>query len=284
MATTSKKQLGNSSGKQTQERLTLGLYQAIENKDLEEVERILATGLSPNVSPPDAYFGSPLHMACCQWGGVSLDIVKALVAAGADVDLQDYGNGETPLHYAVDVDCEDGWQIVRYLVQIGAKADICNRDGLIPAELAENLGHEDAVIAMLDAGMPVETQGSCGTLFWYFAYDSYSLVVELANRGADMEAPDKWFGHTPLARACEALGEGEVGEIEVDNPSWQIFRFLLDRGVDRTCKKFGRFCPPRLGDLIEMYKAQKLSSELFDEIADPGRCSKKPDFYSPSKK
>jgi ankyrin repeat protein len=259
------------------------LFDAVERLDLAEVERLLAAGVSPNERWPEKYRGTALHTACCGNCEASLAIVKALLAAGADIDAIERHNRETPLHFAVDADGSDDWRIVRHLLRSKAKVNLCNRDGLIPAELASCLEHSSsAVIAMLDEGMPVETRGAAGTLLWYCSYDSYSLVVELANRGADIEAREWLFGETPLLRACEALEDMDAVDEQAD--AWKIFCFLLDRGADRECvDNFGNR-PSNFDMLVGMYDAQKQKAEMFADIADPLRKSSRPDFYSPPKK
>jgi ankyrin repeat protein len=278
--TGSKKKTAPRAARKANGRIAKGsLFEAVERLDLAEVERLLAAGVSPDELWPEKYRGTALHTACCGNCEASLAIVKALLAAGADIDAIEWDNRETPLHFAVDADGGDGWLIVRHLVRSGAKVDLCNRDGLIPAELADTLGHPDAVVAMLEEGMPVETLGAAGSLLWYCSYDSYSLVVELAKRGADIESASSFDGQTPLFRACEALSL--MDSFDEQEPAWEIVCFLLDKGADRHCvDKFGRR-PPNIDMLVDMYEAQKLKGEMLAGIADPKRKSTRPDFYSP---
>ena len=173
--TISKKNAPRAAGKANARIAKGSLFDAVERLDLAEVERLLAAGVSPNERWPEKYRGTALHTACCGNCEASLAIVKALLAAGADIDAIERHNHETPLHFAVDADGSDDWRIVRHLLRSKAKVNLCDRDGLNPAELASCLEHSaSAVIAMLDEGMPVETRSSVGTLLWYCSYDSYA--------------------------------------------------------------------------------------------------------------
>ena len=278
--TISKKNARRAAGKANARIAKGSLFDAVERLDLAEVERLLAAGVSPNERWPEKYRGTALHTACCGNCEASLAIVKALLAAGADIDAIERDNRETPLHFAVDADGSDDWRIVRHLLRSKAKVNLCNRDGLTPAELASCLEHSSsAVIAMLDEGMPVETRGTVGTLLWYCSYDSYDLVVELANRGADIESGDTFDGQTPLSRACEALSSKD--SFDEQEPAWKIVCFLLDRGADRHCvDKYGNR-PPNFDMLIDRYQSKKQMAEMLAGIPDPKKKSNRPDFYSP---
>jgi ankyrin repeat protein len=63
----------------------------------------------------------------------NLDLVTALVEAGADIERCD-GDGMAALHYAAQ--CGHA-ELVAYLLEIGARVDVCDKQGLKPEQLTE---------------------------------------------------------------------------------------------------------------------------------------------------
>lgn len=70
--------------------------------------------------------GGALHAAA---GGARLELVRLLLAAGADVDRRDPDTGRTPLHAAVTGGAEDSLEIVRVLLDAGADVNATTNDG-----------------------------------------------------------------------------------------------------------------------------------------------------------
>lgn len=134
--------------------------------DFLRVRDLLARGAHPDVRDEDQR--TPLHQAVL---GNSVGLVGLLLEAGADVDAKD-AQGMTPLHFAAqeyapeiarilvgkgaDLDArdEDGnsvlWravasargrdEIVRFLLEQGARDDLPNFEGVTPRDLAMRLG------------------------------------------------------------------------------------------------------------------------------------------------
>jgi ankyrin repeat protein len=134
--------------------------------DFVRVRDLLARGANPDVRDDDQR--TPLHQAVL---GNSVGLVGLLLEAGASIDAKD-SHGYTPLHFAVeehareivrilvgkgaDVNArdEDGssvlWRavaaargrddIVRFLLENGARSDLANHAGVTPQELASRLG------------------------------------------------------------------------------------------------------------------------------------------------
>jgi ankyrin repeat protein len=68
-----------------------------------------------------------LHFAA---GGARLELVRLLLAAGADVNRRDPATGRTPLHAAVAADhAGDAPEIVRVLLAAGADVNATTHDG-----------------------------------------------------------------------------------------------------------------------------------------------------------
>ena len=89
----------------------------------------------------------PLHSAVAhRQPQVALEISRALIAAGADVNVAQHG-GWTPLHAAA---LHGNLPLVRLLLDAGAKAGAKNDTGQTPAGLAKTKNHKE-VIALLDS-------------------------------------------------------------------------------------------------------------------------------------
>lgn len=94
----------------------------------------------------------PLSFAVC-YG--HLDCVKALLAAGADVNSRDKKEG-TPLLYAV-MQQEQQIDIVNELLSAGADVNARDVPGYTPLGIAADYGHEDIAILLLDQGAKPES-------------------------------------------------------------------------------------------------------------------------------
>lgn len=118
---------GRLSAHATPEVRQFSLVLAALNGKAAGVAWILARGASPNQPSADLYaHGTPLHHAVCSG---SLDTVKALVKAGADLNRRDSAWDATPLdwaeHYEQDVEAERKArysEIVAYLRDAAAVA------------------------------------------------------------------------------------------------------------------------------------------------------------------
>lgn len=134
--------------------------------DFARVRDLLARGADPNVRDDDQR--TPLHQAVL---GNSAGLVGLLIESGADVNAKD-DQGFTPLHFAAqeyapviasvlvgkgaDIEARDAdgasvlWravaaargreEIVRLLLEQGARDDVPNFAGVTPRELAAELG------------------------------------------------------------------------------------------------------------------------------------------------
>ncbi|WP_344470455.1 ankyrin repeat domain-containing protein [Nonomuraea monospora] len=128
----------------------------------EEVARLLAAGAPAGL--PQALYQAAVHG--------DADIVRALLAIGADPDLESGGDGEG-----------------------------------LPLCAAACWGHLDAVNALLDGGADPDVRedaaGSAMTaLHWAAAGDHLAVARALLGRGADPSLPDG-AGNTALSRAAE---------------------------------------------------------------------------------
>ena len=100
-----------------QEQLARDLWEAVDNRDVSKVRSVLGQGANPN---HQLYWSEewsanyripPVHTAC--WRGY-LEITRALVSGGADIEKGDRVSGSTAFHWA----CAGGhMETVVYLVQ-----------------------------------------------------------------------------------------------------------------------------------------------------------------------
>lgn len=93
---------------------------------------IRADGASPNTH--DAKYVYPLHKAAAEG---EMDIVRALVERGADVNVRTRDTEDTPLHLAIQ---QGRRGVAEYLVNKGARIDIAGKDGKTCAQLAKEQG------------------------------------------------------------------------------------------------------------------------------------------------
>jgi len=120
------------------------LVHAVWRQDLAEVQRLLQAGAHPN-RPGRAWSSA---IACAGENDRTGDMVRCLVLAGADINIQDE-QGQTPLHWAVDVAVDGAiqtgrdkidWRVVGVLLDLGANLKIPDQCGRTAEDLVANYG------------------------------------------------------------------------------------------------------------------------------------------------
>ncbi len=196
--------------------LAAQMHAAVESLDVAKVQSLLASGVDPDVWDIKEDYDRPLQAVARMNGVDALSIAKALIVAGAEIDYQgDYDC--TALARAIEANgpSRDGWAMARYLISAGANPSLYDKDGLCPAEFANSNGNNDAVFALLEAGMDANVRGISGSLIWYCAWDEPDVIRALLARGADPDGGATGVncaGQTPLQRAAESLAEGGMDE------------------------------------------------------------------------
>jgi ankyrin repeat protein len=171
---------------------------------------------------------TPLHLACQTVGRFplsrrpsSLDIIRALVSAGANVNATAVNHpraskpttsGTTPLHYACQGN--DSLNIAQILLTHGANLNaVEDTDGATPLHYCIFHGEFDCALYLIRSGADVNSRLSDGCTPLHLAMQrasgseagspSYALVESLLERGADALAANRNSeGLTPL---CFAL-------------------------------------------------------------------------------
>ena len=135
-----------------------------------------------DINVHDNYYRYPIHFAASTG---SLDLLKALLDKGADMDQRDGNNGYTPLHWAVIYGHN---LVVEHLLEKGARTDIDSNDGKTPLELAYEKKNVD-IIRKLEATAKPQDQNAAADAF-------------AGNTGEDAE---KWL----------RMGTGKVAHVGV---------------------------------------------------------------------
>ena len=119
---------------------------ACVNSNPDMVERLLAAGADANLAPT----GEPPLMSCARTGQVGA--VRALRAAGADIDAADGWRGQTPLMWAA---AENHVAVLNVLLEGGADIDAFSTGQFTALMFAVRQDARDAVRLLIDAGADV---------------------------------------------------------------------------------------------------------------------------------
>ncbi|XP_013406236.1 tankyrase-1 [Lingula anatina] len=124
---------------------TMDLIDAVGRGDTDKVKQLLSDGRY-DVNSQDPEFGrAPLHIAVLT---SNADMVKLLLDSGAKVNPENAW-GSTPLHEAALHGHED---VVKLLLEHGADPNITDKYGWAPLHGAAYGGHEDTVKLLLEHG------------------------------------------------------------------------------------------------------------------------------------
>ena len=118
------------------------------------VELLLSLRASVNEISRNASELRPLHSAVAhRQPQVALEISRALIAAGADVNAAQHG-GWTPLHAAA---LHGNLPLVRLLLDAGANPGAKNDTGQTPASLAKTKKHSEVIALLAQRGGATKT-------------------------------------------------------------------------------------------------------------------------------
>ena len=225
------------------------LHLAIDNSDVAMVRLLLQSKADPGATDPT---GETALIRAAKIG--NLEVVAALLDAGAAVDTPDSGFQQTPLMAAA----RGGYApVVKLLIEHGAKVNAQTRTGptpkfatpanskasrgagiqrggwpdrgirepipgaKTPLLYAAREGHVEVARLLLDAGANIEQADADGVtpLLAAVINEHAELAALLIDRGANVNASD-WYGQTPLFCAVD------VRDLDVSGAS-------RDNGIDR---------------------------------------------------
>ena len=200
---------------------------AVSQNDSNALQKLLDSGLDPNLTGVENYQASLLSMACRK---NSIDMVKLLLANGADVNIK--GRGDyTSLMWAAE--SAKTTEIMELLITEGADIHSIAQDGVnalikaIFGVLSDN-GSLDAVKLLIEKGMDVnyaiDDEGAPGynALMFAVRWGKIEVIKYLISVDADVNAI-AGSGDTPLSIAVEEEHEDIIKLLkEAGAKEWDI--------------------------------------------------------------
>jgi ankyrin repeat protein len=181
------------------------LVSAVANNNLQQVLEALRHGA--DVNEPLNFGESPILTFSI--GGGDVEIVKTLLAAGADVNRTTRCS-DTALCCAI---AKRYPEIVKVLLEAGADINIVTADDLTPLSLASRMGNVEIVKMLIGAGADVNATDKDGktALLEASCRGKTEIVKMLIEAGADANAKDNNgqiafdVAHSPLIENCSSL-------------------------------------------------------------------------------
>ncbi len=210
-------------------------YEFWKRADSEQVKRCLAAGA--NVNARNEYGHTPLHAA------QTAEIAKMLLAAGANIharttDITDQRNNRTPLHIASEMGRVD---VVKVLLAAGADVRAQNKGGDTPLHFAAARGRVEAVKALLAGGSDVDIRSKLGftPLHEAASWSQVGVVKVLLAAGADVNASysGRVGADTPMCGVFRRLAESLDRSSAVQN-YFETYTLLRNNGASArpNCK------------------------------------------------
>lgn len=228
-------------GKSTTPLLNRQLFIAIDNGDLEKVKLLVEQGANVNCALPDIIDGrkynndhSPLNRAVNR---NHIDIVKFLIAKGADVNARYKTNDLMPLHYAQNAD------IAQVLIDNGAIIDPATRSGQTPLFQAALHRRYDVVRLLLANRADIYANCHHGQTPFHIAcgYCNKEIVVLFLKLGYKVNTYNvDGKSYTPLHKAAMRGGYKSIGlptpNFVLNEEDKEIIELLLANGIDKHIK------------------------------------------------
>ncbi|HXB05617.1 MAG TPA: ankyrin repeat domain-containing protein [Puia sp.] len=195
------------------------LINAVDSKDYKRTENLLKAGANANLL--DSLSRFPLWIAV--WNDDPA-MVRLLSLNGADVNHPFKNKDEVSLT-CIDVACQNGsTEIVKILVDHGAKVNAKGYVGHSPLRIASRNGHLDIVKFLISKGADIDSEGDdrATPLESAAGKGHLDIVMVLIAAGAKVNHQDK-DGDTALHEAARG------GFLEVA-------QYLLSKGADTSLK------------------------------------------------
>jgi ankyrin repeat protein len=214
--------------------LNIRLFDAIQTKDVNEVQKWLAAGADPNCRSADGYTplgfavelrASPIVEALLKAGAdperemvtdplfealKACDIATArlLIAAGADINRKSENN-HTPLMMAA---CQCSAEIVQELINLGANPHAQDDDGRTALTFARRENRKDVIMLLEQLGVDDPTdmekhpeEKLLEELMQAVSNCDLQQVRELIERGAPLNRTPRNSPHTPLTASTTCV-------------------------------------------------------------------------------
>ncbi len=190
------------------------LFEAVKADNVVAIQAAITTGAEVNALDNDGL--APLHWAAMHGHKAA---VKALLAAGADVNAKDVYLRKTPLYDAAG---RGHLPVVQYLLAAGAEVNAQTWLGETPLHDAAENGHLPVVECLLAAGADPNAQTQYGhtPLHWAVFYDHLLVVECLLAAGANLNTQTAigWTalhyaaggGHLPVVECLLALPQVDL--------------------------------------------------------------------------
>src|SRR5205814_5245918 len=130
------------------------LWLAAARASTRMTEKLLGAGANPNAA---LVSGESALMAAASRG--SVDVVRALVTHGADVNAREMRGSQTALMWAI---AEKRSEVARYLIEHGADVKTKSKVGLTPFLFAAQQGDLDSARLLAAAGVDISAPGPDG--------------------------------------------------------------------------------------------------------------------------
>jgi len=188
----------------------VSLGEAAKMGDDELVRLLIAAGADVNDAETGIFF-TPLH--CAATRGYT-NIVELLLSAGADVDESGDWRGETPLHCAAAL--RDARQMIELLLTNGAEINATSHSGDTPLQYAAYVDNKDIIELLLQKGAKIAN-------------------LHIASYMGDLEKAETFINESVDINALDGHGYSPL-HYAVQNNQKEAIELLIAKGADVNVK------------------------------------------------
>lgn len=226
---------------------------------LELVTLLIDLGADPNITTIADYVPKvPLNMAISSG---NTRIIKSLVDAGANIDLQD-SCGLTQLHEAV---LSEDTVIAELLLSLGAKADIKTNTGMTPLHFAACKNNFYMVPCLLKYKVDIDAVDNNGNTPLHFALLRNDEIAEyLLNEGADLFIKNN-AGESALKKAVLGSEFNELARRPIERSLSSKKKSLLvfiNKLVEADSGRFDMLCAELGADFASVTTADDMVTKI----------------------
>lgn len=260
------------------------IHEIVKKDDKKKLVRLLRK--NPElINTKDEFSRTALHLATdCE----NNDIADLLIEKGAEIDVKDL-NSKTPLHYAA---IRNKVSMAELLLEKGADINSQDKDDFAPIHYAGMHNHPGFMKFLIDEGAKIditEHRGATPLLMCIWRMGNYELTKLLIEKGAEINLKKEGTWVTPLAMAAQ-YGHYEITNLlldngaEVDENSYLLLRFSVDKGLDRLFnilndRGANMYVRTNNGGSLMHCAAEGGSVEIINTLVKEGFSYKEPDRY-----